>query len=66
MTFGAPYPIDTDAIAEWNAANQRARDAYQPPSDLCADCQAAPRYRASSYCNPCRNLRAVRRKAGAA
>lgn len=53
MTFGAPYPIDADAIAEWNAGIKRARDAYNPePVDppscshgVCSD---------TVTCTPCR------------
>lgn len=62
MTFGAPYSIDTDAIAEWNAANQRAREAYFADPNLCVDCGKVPR-RSGLVCNPCRYKRDAVRKA---
>lgn len=66
MTFGAPYPLDADAIAEWNAGIKRARDAYNPEPEMCAECGAVPRPHGRSYCNPCKHRRGVARKARAA
>ena len=48
----------------YNEGIERAKAAYynDPEPGMCIDCGTAPRYRASSYCNPCKHRRHVEKR----
>lgn len=55
------------ALHIYNEGIERAKAAYynDPEPGICIDCQDAPRYRKSSYCNPCKHRRHLERKRAA-